>query len=212
MNGVTAYILSGGRSSRMGRDKALLPFGDATLTSYQFERLAKSGLFDEVKVALKSRERAAEFLREAGLGAKTPIACDSDFDGGREDFAAIYGIAAILADLPSEFGFLIAVDTPFFELSSIANMIKIAAQGGAKAVLARTPSGFHPLCAIYKKTLASVFNEALSQGDLSIKRALNAALKEGELFFADFAEEQLQNLNNPTDYDRALARLNSILL
>jgi len=47
-----AIIFAGGKSSRMGRDKALLPFGEySTLCEYQYQRLAK--IFETVHISTK---------------------------------------------------------------------------------------------------------------------------------------------------------------
>jgi len=49
----TAIIFAGGKSSRMGRDKALLPFGGYdTLTEYQYRRLSK--IFNRVYISTKN--------------------------------------------------------------------------------------------------------------------------------------------------------------
>ena len=46
MDGISGIILAGGRSSRMGRDKAALPFGDGTLLSAQTKKLHALGITD----------------------------------------------------------------------------------------------------------------------------------------------------------------------
>lgn len=48
MKELSALILAGGKSSRMGRDKAALPWGNTTLLAYQFSRLRALGIEDVI--------------------------------------------------------------------------------------------------------------------------------------------------------------------
>ena len=53
---IPCVIFAGGKSSRMGRDKSLLPFGGfETLTQYQYERLKK--IFANVYISCKNRSK-----------------------------------------------------------------------------------------------------------------------------------------------------------
>ena len=48
MDGVSGIILAGGKSARMGRDKASLPFGNGTLLTAQTDKLRSLGVTDIV--------------------------------------------------------------------------------------------------------------------------------------------------------------------
>src|SRR5207248_20297 len=94
---VTGCVLAGGRSSRMGRDKATLDFGGRTLAARQVERLR--AIFERV---IASANDPAPF---AALGV--PVVADR---GGAGPLA---GIAAALAGAETERIFCCAVDMPF---------------------------------------------------------------------------------------------------
>ena len=54
---IPVVIIAGGKSSRMGRDKALLPFGNyETLVQFQYERLKK--IFKDVYISWKNEKIA----------------------------------------------------------------------------------------------------------------------------------------------------------
>ena len=52
---VTGILLAGGKSSRMGKDKALIKYGDETFMSNSLKKLHK--LFDEVIVVADNIEK-----------------------------------------------------------------------------------------------------------------------------------------------------------
>lgn len=176
---VSAVILAGGQSSRMGRDKALLPFGGFdTLAEYQFRRLQP--LFDEVFVSLKTDK----------LPFQAPIIYDC-----AELSAPIVALTAILRAVKTPRVFVLAVDTPFFDAAAIARLLAV----DAPVAMARTSSGEHPMCAVYDRALLPLFEAALGRNEL----ALHRALANEKIVYADFEERLLTNLNHPNEYEAA---------
>ncbi|MDR1911208.1 MAG: NTP transferase domain-containing protein [Helicobacteraceae bacterium] len=179
MRNVCAVILAGGKSKRMGANKALLPFGGfSTLAEYQFRRLKACGLFESVALSLKAPL----------LPFEAPLILDES-----ELFAPIMALAAILKRAANDRVFILAVDTPFF--NDFRRLIDI----DAPAAIARSYSGIHPLCAVYNRSLLPRFENAIKNGEYSIKKAL----KEAPIVYADFDEKSLINLNYPDQYQRA---------
>ncbi len=163
----------------MGRDKALLPFGGyQTLMEYQFRRLEP--LFSQVAISLK----------EDKLPFQAPIVYDRAAIS-----APLVALVAILEAAGCDRVFVIAVDTPFFSADAIAQLLSVE----APVVMARTPSGTHPLAAIYHRSVLPVFKEALTSGEL----ALHRALKGTSVVYVDFEERLLMNLNHPHEYEAA---------
>lgn len=163
----------------MGRDKALLPFGGfESLIEYQFRRLQP--LFGQVFVSLKTDK----------LSFQAPIIYDCG-----EISAPLVALIAILKAVQTDRVFVLAVDTPFFDNAAIDRLLAVR----ATVVMARTPGGEHPLCAVYDRALLPVFEAALKRGEL----ALHRALADEKIVYADFEERLLTNLNHPHEYEAA---------
>jgi molybdopterin-guanine dinucleotide biosynthesis protein A len=185
---VSAVVLAGGNSTRMGTNKALLPFGGfSTLAEYQYRRLVDCDLFESASISVKT----------AFLLFDAPLIFDQS-----EITAPIAALAAILKAAATDRVFVLAVDTPFFD-----EFEKLLAVWEADAALARTQSGIHPLCAVYRRSLLSRFEAGLESGDYSLKNALRSA----RIDYADFDERQLTNLNFRDQYEIALKTPNLIL-
>lgn len=177
---VSAVILAGGQSSRMGRDKALLPFGGyESLIEYQFERLRP--FFNEVLISLKTDK----------LPFQAPIVYDR-----AEISAPLVALIAILKAVKTDRVFVLAVDTPFFDVAAIDALLAV----DAPVVMARTLGGEHPLTAVYSRALLPVFEAALARDEL----ALHRALADEKIVYVDFEERLLTNLNHPHEYEAAL--------
>ncbi|MBD3801236.1 MAG: molybdenum cofactor guanylyltransferase MobA [Campylobacterales bacterium] len=185
-------IFAGGKSSRMGSNKALLPFDDsATLAEYQYARLAP--LFDSTHLCVKSSEGYPRLL---------PYITD---DPSLTDAAPTVGFIAAFRTLGAERIFALSVDTPFVD-AAVVRALLAADSGGLDAVIARTASGAHPLCGIYHRSLLTRFETMAATGDHKLGRMLSKS----RVCYVDFDDEQLfSNLNHPHEYESALEIVNN---
>ena len=203
--GVSAAILAGGASRRMGQDKALLPWGTEPGGTEQggtvIGHLASvlRPLFDEVLLVAHDPS-PYEFLglpavrdREAGLG---PLG----------------GIEAALRASSNPRVFVVACDMPFLEPALIRFMAALAdAPARVPAALAVVPflgdGRPEPLHALYDRRLLPLVERLLAAGERRVQALLVAADvrrvgAEEVRRFADL-ERVFANLNRPEDYERA---------
>lgn len=187
---ITCVIFAGGRSSRMGEDKSLLPFGEyPTLTQYQYQRLAP--LFKRVTISSKEADK---FDFEADV---IPDTVETGI------YAPTAGFVSVFEHLSDERIFVLSVDTPFVDQEHIEKLIDMD-DPSFDAVIAKTPSGSHPMCGIYHRSLLPKFKEMLKEDN----HRLGQLLKMSNTRFVSFADEEaFSNLNHPHEYEAALARL-----
>lgn len=171
----------------MGRNKALLPFGDApTLARYQFDRLAP--LFSATCLSVKDASLFPDTL---------PAIADAP---DMEDYAPTAGFVSIFRALAAERIFVIGVDTPFVDVPVIEALLA-ADREGLDAVIARTEAGMHPLCGIYHRSLLPQFESMAAAKD----HALGKMLKMQNTVYVDFEDDTaFLNLNHPHEFEKAL--------
>lgn len=183
---IPAILFAGGKSSRMGKDKALLPFaGYTTLSEYQYERLAK--LFKEVYISAK--ENKFDF--------EAPLIPDR-----YETSSPLVGIVSVFETLDVDEVFILSVDAPFVNKNIISELLKN--REGHDAIIAKTESGRQPLCGIYKRSVLDVALKNLKEDDHRIGNVLNKVATKFVYFEDDSA---FRNLNHPHEYEEALNSL-----
>jgi molybdenum cofactor cytidylyltransferase len=137
----SAVILAAGRSSRMGRCKALLPWGDRTLLAAWIERFIEAGAA-EVAVVLGAefelvRQEVASGLADGArvrwVQNRTP-----DSTGPRESL--LIGLDSLPADAPAWFT---PVDVPVVRVATLT-----ALQEAWHAAASQTTGGVEPLAAL----------------------------------------------------------------
>ena len=185
---IPCVIFAGGRSSRMGSDKALLPFRDEhSLIEFQYKRLCQ--LFKKVYISTK----------EDKFDFKAPLILDLPSEAL---FAPTTGFVAMFQKLDAEVVFVISVDTPFIEVAQIERLIEAYKQ--QDAVIAKTVQGTHPMCGLYHRRLLPRFEMMMK----TQKHRLGQLLKEVETTYVMFKEEApFSNLNHPHEYEAACKRL-----
>jgi molybdenum cofactor guanylyltransferase len=139
----TGYILSGGKSSRMGADKAFLEIGGKTFLENAVGILQP--ICSQVKIVLNPSQK--HFIEKI---EKLPDEISYVFDV-YENRGAVGGIHAALKDCETEFAVVLAVDLPRVTSEAIENLAKTALIKNAVAVVPRQTDGrLQPLAAVYR--------------------------------------------------------------
>jgi molybdopterin-guanine dinucleotide biosynthesis protein A len=187
---IPAIIIAGGKSSRMGQDKALLPFGPYhTLTEFQYHKLSK--LFEKVYISAKAH--------------KFDFACEVIEDNYREN-SPLVGIISVFETLEIEEVFILSVDAPFIDKNIIEKVFAVHAST-LDAIVAKSPSGVQPLCGLYKRSILPLAYAQLKKGNHKLGDLLELA----QIRFVPFDEDTpFMNLNHPQEYREALKILEDL--
>jgi len=187
----SGFVLAGGRSSRMGTDKAFLELDGRTLLARALDLLHR--LTPEVRVV----GPAARFA------AYAPVV--EDVYAGRGPLA---GIHAGLSSATTELNLILAVDLPFVTDSLLRFVVEQARACQAVVTVPRIAGGYQPLCAAYRRAFAHLAQAALESGrnkiDALFASTTTRILEESELSRFAFTAAMFENLNTPEDLRRAM--------
>lgn len=187
----SALILAGGAGSRMGLDKARLPWRRGTLLGH-VARCAADAV-DEVLV----------------IGGDDPL--PDDLPAGIRhlpDPDRIGPLGALRLGLEAAthpHAVLLACDMPFLEPEAIRRLRQAALDSGSDAVVPSAPDGWHPLLALYARTCLPHATAALAAGH----RRPVALFDRVRVHLLDTAADApfwarvLTNLNTPAEYEAA---------
>ena len=191
LDDVTAFILAGGKSTRMGVDKAFVELDGRTLLSRALE-LAR-GVASEVRTV-------GETAKFEKFG---PVVEDIFRNCG-----PLGGIHAALTSSATDLNLILAVDVPFAPTQFLRYMIEQAAScASASAVVPHAAGGWQPLCAVYRLNFAGPAENALRAGHNKIDRLFDLleirVIDEDELVRAGFSLDIFRNLNTPEELEVA---------
>jgi molybdopterin-guanine dinucleotide biosynthesis protein A len=183
----TAFILTGGRSSRMGSDKALLSWAGETLLQ---RTLAVACQACDTVFLCGARELYGSFAEVI-----------EDAEPGR---GPLSGIQAALHATRTDLNLILSVDLPLMTAEFLLWLLT-QAQSGQQCITAPEAQGrLQPLCAVYRHELASIVDQALAEGDLKVTRLFSRTstriIAERELRAAGFDPAIFTNVNTPEDY------------
>jgi molybdopterin-guanine dinucleotide biosynthesis protein A len=182
----SAVILAGGKSSRMGCDKAFLEIGGQTLLARQIQIVREAGA---TEVFISGRTG----VDYSAFGCR--VLHDQFPDAG-----PLAGIHAALLAVSNPLLFALAVDLP--EMTS-AFLRGLAAKSIAGAgVIPRVAGQIEPLAAIYPRTAVELATTRLRGNNFSVRDFADACVKTGQVVFEDFpaaAAPLFHNCNQPAD-------------
>ncbi len=189
------FILAGGQSSRMGRDKALLEIGGVPLL-LRTARLLEP-LVAGVTVIGSPERYAALRLR---------IIPDDAAELG-----PLGGIATALRVSTAEWNLIVGCDLPYLSPAWLSWLTARAEASRADAVLPEGPRGVEPLCAMYRTSTGAAVGAALAKGVRKVTDGLAGLvvenIPESEWKAFDPSGLLFTNMNSPEDYAEARARL-----
>lgn len=188
-------VLAGGRSQRMGQDKALLDLSGQPLAIHVAERLA-----GQCNTVILNSNSDGAALAPSGF----PVIADS-FSDYRGPLAGILAALDWMAEHRPEIQWLasVAVDTPFFPQDFVAKLHRVQAQGGAQLVMARSGERHHPVNALWSVALRAELRKTLTEND-NLKVGL--WMRERGAGFAPWDIEPFDpflNINTPEDFATA---------
>ena len=144
---VEAFVLAGGHSRRMGRDKALLEWGGSLLIERAVQSLR--GVSSTVRI-VGDREDLAAFA---------PVVTDT-FPGA----GPLGAIHAALAASTHDWNMFLPVDLPLLPAAFLAWMLERVALTEAVATFPIVAGLPQPLCAVYHRTMEPALREELTAG------------------------------------------------
>ena len=161
------FVLAGGRSSRMGRDKAFVEMGGRTLAAHAVHLLQGAGLSASFAGAgAGARARLAEIA---------PVIPDQAADQG-----PLHGVCSALAQAGAEFAVFVPVDMPLLPPSLLAYLLR-------HAVMTRSPVTLGSV-----NGFAQTFPAVLRRETLPILQQELAAGRGGCIMAFRFAAEQIR--------------------
>ncbi len=187
----SAVILAGGKSSRMGQPKALLPFDGEPLIVHTVRTLSR--LFSDLVVVAAPEQQLPTL-------PVTMVHDDVAYQG------PVGGILYGLRAARSELCFVTSCDAPFLNLDLIAFLV--AQMNDHDVVVPHWQERLQPLHAVYRRGVVPLLQEQLARGELRpiflYKKVRTREVSPEEIRCVDPEGLSFRNLNSPEDYQAAL--------
>lgn len=189
----SAIILTGGKSRRMGRAKALLDFAGEPLIVHLVRKLGR--LFDEI-IVVAAPEQELPCLPV--ILVRDEVAYQGPVGG------ICYGLRASGRTA----SFVTSCDVPFLEPSLVRHLMGRIAD--CDVVVPRWEGRLQPLQAVYRRSVLPYMERQLEEGQLRpvtlYDKVRTVEVGEEEIQRVDPEGASFINMNSPEDYEAAITR------
>ncbi len=203
---MTAIILSGGKSSRLGKDKAFVKVKAVTIFERQLNVLKK--IFRKIIIVTDNPQKFRpykDFIRKVCKNISREYSLEeiNIIKDILPERGPLCGILSGLIKSRSRHNFVIACDMPFLNENLIRYMIK--KKDGFDVVIPRIYRKFHPLFGVYSKSCIPGIKKLIKSDELRIRNIFGlvkcrfVAKKEIEKFDKNLLS--LVNINTGKDYN-----------
>lgn len=194
MNAMTSIVLAGGKSFRLGRDKALETIGGRFLIEHVIGRLSLLG--NEI-IVVTSQTNTLPYL---GVKQLTDIYIDK---------GPLGGIYSGLRAAPCFHSLVVGCDMPLLNVALLRHIMELSP--GFDVVIPRVDDNVEPLHAVYSKNCLTSIEAALDQNRLQVQGFFNEVkvryIDDAELKKYDPKHLSFFNVNSEADLERAQALL-----
>jgi molybdopterin-guanine dinucleotide biosynthesis protein A len=183
------FVLVGGKSTRMGQDKALLPWHSRRLV-------------EEVAATVAAVTGTITLVGHPERYANLGIPCLAD---RRQELGPLAGIEAALETGQGEWNLIASCDMPDINVAVLRCLLDRADQTHAFCAAVRDITGqIHPLCAVYHALCLPIIKKSLDEGRLKLMNVLQELRAEYLPI-----PTKLTNINTPEDWLRWQQRLSN---
>jgi len=180
----SAVLLAGGKSSRMGRDKAFLEVEGEPLWRRQVETL---------------RRLSPEQLLLSGPHRREWSECEIVADEV-DDAGPLAGVAAALVKCATPLLVVLAIDLPRMTADFLQSLLALCRED--QGAVPRGANGFEPLAAVYPASCAALAVAALRSADFSMQSLVRTGMRAHWLVEREISGAEIPlfaNLNTPAD-------------
>lgn len=189
----SAVVLTGGKSSRMGSPKALLPFDGEPLVLHIVRKL--KALFPDIVVVAAPDQ-------ELPVLPVTLVRDEVAYQG------PVGGIYYGLRAAGNPVSFVTSCDVPFLNLPFISHLLSRAVD--YDVAVPHWEGRLQPLHAVYRTSVAPLLQQQLERGELRpiflYEKVRTCKVEESEIRRFDPEGLSFLNMNTPADYEMAVKR------
>ena len=187
---ITGIVLAGGKSSRLGREKALEKIGGMRL----IERVVDTLVPISQEVLVVTSKEQVEKISSLDLKARTIV----DVYPGKAAFGGIY---TGLVSASTRYGLVVACDMPFLNSDLLSYLVEIAI--GFDIVIPKVGGNIEPLHAVYSGDCLATIKQLLDNNILQMLQLLDLVKTRyvGDDEVDKFDSEHLSFLNINTQDD-----------
>lgn len=187
-NTITAFILAGGKSQRMGTDKGLLPLNGKSFVSHICE--AVSRIVGE-NIVIVSSNTDYDFLGYTRI------------EDIIEDKGPVGGIYTALQQSKTKLNFVLSVDAPLVTTELLLWILENHSESFLMTQVQANEKSY-PLIAIYDQSLVTVFEENLRNDQLRLRRVRDEIVHQTIVVPAKW-NDQVQNINTQEEYQKIIS-------
>jgi molybdopterin-guanine dinucleotide biosynthesis protein A len=185
INNTTAYILAGGKSSRMGTDKGLLLIEGKAMIQYVIEQM--QAVFDRVIIVSNNPE-----YEKFGLKVIPDLI---------KDIGPAGGIYTALKHSDAQLNFIVSCDMPLITKEAIEFIFKTRKE--SQIVLLKNQGNLEPVFGLYTKDCETVWLQLIHQKTIKLQEMVlrfnlqTIAVEDNIIFNQSF----FKNINTKADFN-----------
>ena len=179
---ITGIVLAGGKSTRMGTDKAFVLWNNKPFIQYSIDAL--STMVDEIIIV-------SDYAKFDRLGYKRVEDCISEAG----PLSAMY---SGLKESKTELNLVLSCDIPLIT-SDVLEELLIAHHKDLDAVVCRANDTVMPLVALYDKCCYKTCESLLQSGERRMMRLMDVLPNVSYLHLNDAQSISVKNINSPMD-------------